>query len=739
MIDRLSIEESCIYVYVSEISLKNTRAFTHGGLVFDLAARTVSFGKLSAVALPDELALVNGATLNFHLIAPDGTLRKQTRSGVLKSNEMQPGILRIAGMAKTASKFLAADGWGHAVYKYRAYFAHPGINADGEIPEWLKESITRQRFLWNRLAWLCREARRKCTPAATEEIIIFVQGTILPAIDAFNESIKSSKEIMKHPAKLKIDAPGVDGLWRFANELRKRIEKGRPVPDGLIEKVVDFANQFKTDYAPLNQFLSSYMDIAKGEAAALVLEKGTASVKLRQYEKQPTISTCKAVLDRRKTTKPPWSEGWPLIKYSDSPKARNWGLHYSLNKAGVDSALIETGKGVQGLSLGPPLNPSDTGHPLLNGVAANRKLREANISIPGENGERRRFCFGVLQHRPLPDNSHIKEWKLLFKEGKPWLCLVIELQRPVPVLGSLAAGLEIGWRRTEEGIRFGTLYEPTSKTFRELIIDLRKSPKDASNRTQFRIDLGPTRWEKRNVVLLFPDWKPEDPIPSSFETRAALNARRACYMDTAKIQLRKHLGKRLPEWFDKAGSKGLLKLAEEHLDDPVVQEIIKAWWQKEEQLGNLVSMYLDRLTKRIEYGHNQVAHDVCRYLRQKGITRLIAQTSFLTKTSQRQDIEDPVSLKLSQKYRQFVAVGKFMTALRNIAAKYGIVVDVHEAYNTTRICQYCNCVNPRIEKEQFICEGCRRQVKQNQNASVNLSRFATDPELAAWAFHAKRT
>lgn len=115
------------------------------------------------------------------------------------------------------------------------------------------------------------------------------------------------------------------------------------------------------------------------------------------------------------------------------------------------------------------------------------------------------------------------------------------------------------------------------------------------------------------------------------------------------------------------------------------------------------------------------------------------QSGFLTKTSQRQDIEDPVSLKLSQKYKQFAAVGKFMTALRNIAAKYGIVVDVHETYNTTRICQHCNYVNLRIEKEQFICECCGRQVKQNQNASVNLSRFATDPELAAWAFHAKRT
>ena len=132
------------------------------------------------------------------MIAPDGTLRRQTRSGVLKRSEKQPGILRIAGKAKTASKFLSADGWGNAIYKYRAYPTHPGINADGEIPDGLKGSIARQKGLWNRLAWLCREARHNCTPVPTDEIIAFVHGTILPAIDAFNGELGRSKGKMKH-------------------------------------------------------------------------------------------------------------------------------------------------------------------------------------------------------------------------------------------------------------------------------------------------------------------------------------------------------------------------------------------------------------------------------------------------------------------------------------------------------------------------------------------------------------
>jgi hypothetical protein len=64
---------------------------------------------------------------------------------------------------------------------------------------------------------------------------------------------------------------------------------------------------------------------------------------------------------------------------------------------------------------------------------------------------------------------------------------------------------------------------------------------------------------------------------------------------------------------------------------------------------------------------------------------LIVESSFLSKLAQNQDNDDPVGLKRSQKYRQFVAIGKFISVLKSTAAKYGIVVDALEAVNTTRI------------------------------------------------------
>jgi hypothetical protein len=330
----------------------------------------------------------------------------------------------------------------------------------------------------------------------------------------------------------------------------------------------------------------------------------------------------------------------------------------------------------------------------------------------------------------------LKGWKLLFRNGKLWLCLVVELQMPIPTPDSAAAGLDIGWRRTEGGIRFATLYEPATNTYRELLLDLQTSPKDTLNRSPFRIDLGPTRWDKHNITTLIPGWKAGDPIPNLFEMRITLQNRRDKEKEAAKNLLRIHLAGRLPAWFDRAGRRGLLRLMEEFKEDAVACGILGEWRKRDEQMGQLVSQYLDTATLRLVAGQTQVAHDVCRYLHDKGIHGLIVETSFLAKTSHVHDNEAHESLKHSQKYRHFSAPGRFLAILKNISMKYGIVVETHSAVNTTLICHQCNHLNPSTEKEQFACEQCGAVLEQDQNAAVNLSRFGGDPALAEWALTA---
>lgn len=715
MISHLTFDEGILRAHLSTISLKTTKAFTHGSLRFDRDG--VTFAKLPPVPLPDNFVLADQMSVKMQLVGPDGFLRKQTRTAVLVQSPLEPGCYRAPGLSRTAKKFSSEDGWRVEIYKFRAYFHHPGVHTDAEIPDWLKASIKRQKDYWNRLAYLCREARRKCSPAPVEQTKEFVRETILPSIDAMNDSVHRPKDRMKHPEKLKVEEPGIDGLWRFARDLQKRIHLNRPVPAGLLDQVIAFAQKYKPNYTPLNEFLRDFNAIAAREAKNLAL---------RHWEFRPAVSAFRATLDARKTSKLGFSEGWPKIKYPESPRAQDWGLHYYFNQAGIPSVDLDFGPGVLGLAFGPPLSPQQTGHPLRVGVRTRSRLRQATVSIPGNEGERWVCRFAVLQHRPLPEGSHLKEWKLLYQRGALWLSLLVELQRPLAKPGSLRAGLDVGWRRTEDGIRFGTLYEPARRTFRELTMNFLKSS-DHINRVPFRIDLGPTRWEKRNVMRLLPEWKPGDPLPSSFETRAALHSRRDRQMERVKATLRAHLGDMLPEWFERAGKNGLLKLGEAFKGDPQVSRIVADWLKEEEELGRLIAQYFARSTKHREYGQAQVAHDVCRRLLQVGVYRLVVASDFLAKVSQSIGNEDPVSLKRSQKYRQFAAVGKFVSTLRNVAMKYGIAVDEVAAINTTRRCHYCQTLNAATEKESYVCEGCERHVSVDQNAAVNLAALRSQP------------
>jgi hypothetical protein len=741
MIESLEYVDGRILVHVAENSLKTTKAFTHGSLVFNTTARTATFAQFPPMAVPEEVLLREGEELDFQLLEPDGAWRKQRRRGILTADKKNPEILRIGGMAQTPRRFTAEDGWRNEIYKYRAYFTHPGITStiDGkferfeQLPQWLRECIDRQKAYWNRLAWLCRDARRRCSPVPTAEIAEFVANTVLPEIDAFNLVLgrERTKEKMRHPAKLKIGEPGLDGLWKFVGELRGRIEKKRAVPEGLLEKVVAFAEQFKADYTPLKEFMNDFPAIAEREAVALGL---------RRFEIRPTVGAFRAALIRRNPTKATWSEGWPLLKYPNSPKAGNWGVHYYFNKAGVDSLLLETGVGIPGLTFGPPRPAGETGHVKMKCKRrTDRKMREAIISIPGEGTkkERHELRFAVLEHRPLPNNSHLKEWKLVYEDGKLWLCLVVELKRPLPKPTELAGGLEIGWRRTEEGIRFGTLYESANQTVRELIIDLQSPPKDHKNRKPFCIESGPSKWNSGcrrtrkqhwDLMKLFPEWQKDGYIPNPMEARVAIATLRDYLKDTAKIRLRKHLGERTPPWLVKAGTNGLKNLALEFLEDSVVQEVVSEWGKKNREIDNVMGLYFERTTNHIEYGQQQVAHDVCRYLQEKKIGYLVVERSFLAKVSQNQSNDAPESLKRSQKYRQFAAPARFVSILKNIAVKYGIVVEEHENLNISRRCHYCDYLNPATEKEKYNCEGCGREVKQDHNAAINLSRSADGGE-----------
>lgn len=720
-------DDGRLRIHMSEVNMRTTKAFTHGSIVLDTNSLTI---KDFSIPMPAGIKLADGMKIDMQLVAPDGEDRKQTRTIEIKARRDDPGVFFAKGLSKTPSVYSKDDGWGVKMFPFRAYFTHPGVVTDGGLPDWIKASVKRQNEYWNSLAWHCREARRACSNVSEETLKAFIAESILPAIDAFNNLLGRSKEKIKHPRKLKVDHPTMSGIYSLMGSLKKRVEEGLPVPEGLLEELESFTADHKADYTPLNKFLNGVTDLMDEEAKKLGLSR---------WESTPVSKAFQSVLKRRKTLNSDFTTGWPLIRYKESPRNANWSIHYNFKKAGVSSSLLETSSGVPGLVFGPVVPPHLAGHVKMVGSASKRKIRQARISIIERERGRQEFTFAILQHRDLPAGSDIKEWKLLYKDNQLWLALVVALKNPIPEKSEVAAGFDIGWRRVGDYIRFGMLYEPNGKTFRELKVNLLQSPPDHADREPFVLALGPNQWERRNMPYLHPTWRPGDKPYNALETRAILSSRRAQIQQSAKNNIRAHFGDSAPIWLDKIGRRGFEKMLVNPETDPAVRAFIAQWKKEDDEFERIVTKrhadkfrtlteYFKHMTRRIEYGQQLIAHDVCRHLQDAGIAQLNIEEEFMAKVARDQSNMDSDRLKNSQKYRQLVAAAKFVSALRNIAEKYGIVVEEKPAMNTSRICHVCGELNPGTDEVVFLCSKCGAQVDQDKNAAINLSSDSKMPQ-----------
>jgi len=222
-------------------------------------------------------------------------------------------------------------------------------------------------------------------------------------------------------------------------------------------------------------------------------------------------------------------------------------------------------------------------------------------------------------------------------------------------------------------------------------------------------------------------------VPNAFIMRSIISSRLSYYKDETKTQIRKVIGDSIPAWFDKAGKKGIFKMAEEFKDNGEVVQAVENFRSKDAYLGDICSRLIEKSAGRLAYGYEQVAHDICKFLEARNCKAVAIESRFMAKVAALDspaEIGDEYALSNSQKYRHFVGVAKFVDVIKRIATKYGIVVRAIPPVNTTRMCQYCNHVNLATGKQQFQCRFCYRLIDQDYNAAFNLSRFVNDLKLA---------
>ncbi len=538
MLSRIELANDFLDVPEQESTLSGTYTFKAGTIIIDPAAQTISFGKRFTFPLPEGFTPSESKPLKLRLVDNTGKFKPQTRTEMLTladpSGKIQPdqidalrnletAVYRVSGKRSQKSR-KQEDGWTYRVLKFRAYITHPGIETDtlqpfrpfgdrSPVPDsyWLTDSIHRCRLFWNRLVRRCEYARGQCETAPYEEIKRFVSDVVLAAIDAMNMAFRrdQGRLKMKHPRHLKADTPSIDSLRRFAYQLKMMAKDGVPVPVGLEEQIREFIGRHPMNRKPIFEFCANFKAIAEEEAKNFGLES---------YERKFWINAFRTVLERRRDREKAaknggerllFSAGWPKYKDGDSDLEGDWGIHISEGQANVSADKILSVKGIRGIRLSDPVNPADSGHPLMGldslgrGQTDRRKLRQATISL---DGGKKIFRFAVLQHRDVPDNAFVKGWRLRHEAGAYWLSYILEVQNPplaaIERTACHAAGLDIGWRQTPDGMRIGMLWDGESQHYQEIIVNLTESPTATDARATFRVAMGPSRHGRETLKLI---------------------------------------------------------------------------------------------------------------------------------------------------------------------------------------------------------------------------------------------
>lgn len=753
-----------------------TKKFTHGRVVFDSDARTIRFSDTTPLSLPSfDSVVAEGSILPVGLVGPDGALRPQRRDILVRKNAQ--GLLYSPGISKTPSTRTKEDGWRIRVYKFRAFFTHPGVETEAasgsntvELPAWLKASIERQRRYRNRLVWLCAQARDACRPVDHDAFLRFLHETVLPELDAFNLSCgRANTEAKIKAGKLRQENPSIFHLTRFAGYLQYLEKEGKPVPAGLAKKIFDFAKDTKLDFSPINEFHRNLGKIFSQEryldSTFTVNEVGedgitrprtvythltdpaeidarAAELRLRDWEWKPVAAGFAATLKNRKTRGSSFFEGWPRFS---KPDDADWGIHYYLNGGGVAADAVWL-KGMRGLHIGPAVSPESSGRQFQAGSLRNRRsLCPAEISFHDRLSDSQfSFRFAVLHHHfPWPEGSAIKEWKLIAKGKELWLCLVVQGKFAKPVLKSGDIGaVHIGWRKEGSEIQPALVYDSATGACRRVVVDAHRGPEPTDAHTPFRINMGASKWGRRSLYWVLakegsPVLRVEPHSPDSVQiqdTWAGL-ALLARWRDSRKDAFKSLLADNLspvPQGFAKAGVRTLHQIGAE-TGDPELTRAYREWATEDELIQRLVTSISVRVAARLKDGYIRVAHDIVAFFLSRGVTTIAIQNSLLAKVSKKkrnskQSAADKAILARSQAQRQHVAPALLLEKFAHVADTCGLsIVRVDNALITQRhndAQAVCNYLNPPAPDRIIVCESCGKQYDQDQNACINMVELA---------------
>lgn len=621
------------------------------------------------------------------------------------------GNARVTGLSKTPRK---RPGWPMLTYAYRLYLDHKGVAVSRVLPDALRHIVETKAALWNAMVARCEQTIEAGQPVPAEAIDALAVE-VKAALTVFNDALGRSKDKIAFPQDEPTEVPAkrFDAYARFKFRLEHIGKEGKPVPEGMLDRLRTFVEQYPYNWEPLHVFERSIESVGKEIAAAKSIPDKIA---------RPVIEAFRACFKRRRTQKVKGFVGLPRTK---DVRRFNWFHEEPFRSGGLEVPRF-VAKGIVPLRFGPPAPAATTGHPEIKGLRAQlRTLQPVTFRIEGHE-----VTFAALMHRPLPKNGMLKRWRLVHRDGEYWLNFMVEVPPFVKnaraVVERDVAGLDVNWRVLPSGeILIAMLADGKDDTMITLSMDRSSAATDqggmivAGAEGGFRtvsLGVGPSRWGRHNVAIGV-----NYGIPDTFAGLRTIRHLRDTAKDELKIRIAKAMGDETPIYLTACGARGLKKMADEiEARFPETAKDIRDWSVQDRDYCRVLRKASDLLDGRLRRGYDQLAHQLCRVLAPRGIRVISIEEHFLKKIAEAEKKEQPVALQKSARYRQAVGVGRFIDILGQIGIKYGIALKRNNAMYTTALCRFCAAKCEFDGRRTMQCPGCSRVIDQDQNAAHNL-------------------
>lgn len=336
-----------------------------------------------------------------------------------------------------------------------------------------------------------------------------------------------------------------------------------------------------------------------------------------------------------------------------------------------------------------------------------------------------RIPFRIVLERPIPPEAKIKTANLIgrFKNQNWEYYLVFTVDEPVTDSGNgekpkAVAGLDLGWRKFENYIRFGVLADSNGNLF------------------EFRLPQNPGKKQslRRLEKMLARHGKPAPKLPQTWQDIEDWQGQNGLAIQRVK-QLLSQLSLPRTEALEpfianlvKVGKSGLLRLlralepiaTEQEPDVLTALDILQKWREEYFSREKAINYTRDRLINNRNYSYQLLANWLRKNYRELALATDLPLQQIAEKAARVSTLEEGgAALKNSSKYRVQVSLSELLKWIKQKQSGGETWLKPKKSANISTTCRICGGLCKETAKLTITCANGHREDKDVQ-AAVNL-------------------